>query len=215
MNLVNFKNIGYIIDDVGPDIMMAIGKEVDKIQLNFSKATPHNKLLVGNIRKEFMLRDCTNMVMQKATELALAYGQEYDCEDYVGLTHLPRPKNNFRLRFDLGALWVNFQSKGEFNPVHHHNGIYSFVIWYKIPFTIDQEHTTGPGENSPANSCGLFEFQYTNILGKLCGHAIPADKAYEGKIILFPAQLNHTVYPFFSSDEYRISVSGNLFVIPA
>ena len=28
----------------------------------------------------------------------------------------------------------------------------------------------------------------------------------------FPAKLNHTVNPFYTSDEYRISISGNVFL---
>jgi len=27
---------------------------------------------------------------------------------------------------------------------------------------------------------------------------------------MFPSQLIHAVYPFYTSDEYRISVSGNI-----
>ena len=28
---------------------------------------------------------------------------------------------------------------------------------------------------------------------------------------MFPSYLNHMVYPFYTSDEYRISMSGNIF----
>ena len=36
-------------------------------------------------------------------------------------------KKEFRL--ELHSLWVNYQSKHEFNPVHIHDGLFSFVIW--------------------------------------------------------------------------------------
>jgi hypothetical protein len=32
----------------------------------------------------------------------------------------------------------------------------------------------------------------------------------ENTLLLFPAKLTHAVYPFYSSDDYRISVSGNV-----
>ena len=32
----------------------------------------------------------------------------------------------------------------------------------------------------------------------------------ENTILFFPALLNHTVYPFYLSDEERISISGNI-----
>ena len=33
----------------------------------------------------------------------------------------------------LDTLWVNFQKENEFNPPHNHSGLFSFVIWVKIP----------------------------------------------------------------------------------
>ena len=46
----------------------------------------------------------------------------------------------------------------------------------------------------------------------------PASKIYflnkeehEGKMVLFPAMLNHQVYPFYNIDEERVSMSGNIF----
>ena len=32
----------------------------------------------------------------------------------------------------------------------------------------------------------------------------------EGTMLFFPAQLQHGVYPFYESDEVRISISGNV-----
>ena len=33
----------------------------------------------------------------------------------------------------LNYSWVNFQHEGDYNPIHNHGGIFSFVIWIKIP----------------------------------------------------------------------------------
>jgi len=40
---------------------------------------------------------------------------------------------------ELFNLWVNFQKKYEFNPFHMHDGLYSFVLWHKVPYKIDDE----------------------------------------------------------------------------
>ena len=32
-----------------------------------------------------------------------------------------------------------------------------------------------------------------------------------GSLVLFPATLCHQVYPFFESDDYRVSISGNIY----
>jgi hypothetical protein len=47
-------------------------------------------------------------------------------------------------------------------------------------------------------------------LGRIKQVPIPVDSSYEGTIMMFPSALNHGVYPFYTSDEYRISVSGNI-----
>ena len=57
---------------------------------------------------------------------------------------------------------------------------------------------------------GHFVFVMNNDMGQIVSHAVPADKEWEGKMALFPASLNHQVYPFYTSDEYRISISGNI-----
>jgi len=36
------------------------------------------------------------------------------------------------------------------------------------------------------------------------------DKSWEGTIIVFPAKMLHCVYPFYTSDGTRISLSGNV-----
>ena len=41
-------------------------------------------------------------------------------------------------------------------------------------------------------------------------HAYHLSSEDEGTMLLFPAQLNHQVYPFFDCNEDRISVSGNI-----
>ena len=35
-------------------------------------------------------------------------------------------------------------------------------------------------------------------------------KDAEGTLLFFPAELNHTVYPFYNCKEDRISISGNI-----
>ena len=42
------------------------------------------------------------------------------------------PVNQFHPYY-LQSMWVNYQKQTEFNPLHDHGGVYSFVIWMKIP----------------------------------------------------------------------------------
>ena len=90
-----------------------------------------------------------------------------------------------------------------------HGGIFSFVLYVNVPYFIDDEKKNVSGINSNRNIPGHFEFTYTDILGTIQSIAIPVDKTYENTILIFPSKMTHCVYPFYTSDDYRISVSGN------
>ena len=204
MDFIDLRNIGVVTEKVDNTLLEEIKDEVKELEKDFSKGIPHNKSLAGNIYHEYTLTKCRDQVEQLAIKLAYAHEEKYRCLDLLGMRSIrgSHTKNNSKIDLRLSTLWANFQKKGEFNPTHTHNGIYSFVIWLQIPFFQEIEKQIGPGRRSPMNKAGSFEFVYTNILGDIIGEVI----------VLFPARLNHTVYPFFSSDEYRISVAGNLYI---
>jgi len=51
---------------------------------------------------------------------------------------------------------------------------------------------------------------YTTVIGKITKQKLDIDQDWAGRIVMFPNELAHTVYPFFTSDEHRISVAGNV-----
>lgn len=198
----DLRNVGYVEDTVDSILMEKIKKTVEEVKENINQQKSFAGNLVGNIRKQFVFDHYRDEIEQLALKLAQHHDDIYDCSNYLD--------DSFG-KLTLGALWINLQVAGEFNPIHKHPGVYSFVIWVDLPFIHENEKIYGPGFSSNGNKSGCFEFVYTNVYGQLMSHQIPADESYEGKIILFPAKLNHTVYPFFTSDGYRISISGNLF----
>lgn len=106
--------------------------------------------------------------------------------------------------------WINFQRKYEFNPVHGHSGHFSYVYWAKIPYNIEEERNLSFVTNAATQAAGCFAFVWSNIFGRMSSHEIPISKEDEGRFIVFPSILLHTVYPFYTSDEERISLSGNI-----
>jgi hypothetical protein len=108
--------------------------------------------------------------------------------------------------------WVNYQQKYEFNPVHDHTGDYSFVYWVKIPYELEDEYNH-PSSAKVEDKCSSnFAFIYTNIIGAVSNLLVPLTKEHEGCMVIFPSCLKHVVYPFYTSDDYRISISGNILV---
>jgi hypothetical protein len=74
---------------------------------------------------------------------------------------------------------------------------------------MEDELKASPGALANPNLAGHFAFHFTDTLGDIRTYSIPADKTQENSILLFPARMKHSVFPFYSSDDYRITVSGN------
>jgi len=109
-------------------------------------------------------------------------------------------------------LWFNFQKKHEFNPVHSHTGVISFVIFMQIPYNLKDEDLVFPDVNKKnySSSTSRLAFLTTNLLGSIIETLCNVDESYLNKMVVFPAKLRHLVYPFYTSDKERITVSGNV-----
>ena len=103
--------------------------------------------------------------------------------------------------------WVNYQQQTEFNPVHTHTGVYSFVIWLKIPIEHEEQNKDNASNIKLRSS---FQFSYIDILGRIRQTSYNLNKSWEGIMLFFPSQLQHQVFPFYNCDEDRITVSGNI-----
>ena len=107
-------------------------------------------------------------------------------------------------------MWVNFQRKYEFNPLHKHSGQLSFVIWMKIPYNFEDEKNRDVVKDLTECKSGCFEFVYCDMLGRSTSYVYRLSPDLEGTMLIFPAELTHQVYPFYTSDLERVSISGNI-----
>lgn len=185
--LANFPNLGFLIDDVPKNILKSLNQKISEANIDVSN------MLAGNISKEYDLLHAKDLLESYLIELFHFYNESYNYTNLVDQVNQPVP-------ITLNNLWVNFQERGEFNPSHKHSGIMSFVIWLDIPYDIKEE----------SKDAGTFEFVYTDILGNTIPYKIPVDKNFNGKIIMFPNRLMHSVYPYFSTEKQRITIAGNL-----
>lgn len=114
----------------------------------------------------------------------------------------------------LDPFWVNYQNQYEYNPIHDHGGLFSFVVWMKIP-TVFEEQTkinNSKGSNHEVNSA--FVVDYHDIFGGPRTFLYPLSPSYEGMMLFFPSKLRHYVNPYYNCDEQRISISGNVILAP-
>ena len=108
--------------------------------------------------------------------------------------------------FELKDLWVNHQKQHEYIPPHGHDGLFSFVVFMKIP-THWKEQQELPWLKNVEES-GVSDFQF--LLPESQTHAIPLCPEDAGRILFFPAWLQHQVFPFYECEEERITISGNI-----
>ena len=200
MEYHDFQPTGFIRDKLPDDIFLEL-KEL----CNMS-SIPVNHRLAGNIEKEYHLPVLTEKVGEKLLKHIFLMANEYE-KRYPSPVIKVLDKD---LPMGFGEVWVNYQKKYEFNPVHLHTGVWSFVIWVQIPYNLEDELKNLSSLNSNSNIPSVFQFLYENIYGSAT-EELYINKSHEGTIILFPANLKHCVYPFYGDESMeRISVSGNL-----
>ena len=201
------KNISVI----NPSCLGWMEKKLNQQELDYvwkcidNKKGNCKKTLVGNITGSYDLIDYGDWFWVNTLKpLCLRYAVEFG-ENMGELVPIPTQHPYYLKRW-----WVNYQNQYEFNPLHNHNGVYSFVIWMKIPTDYNEQRKNPIAHDSDSYDISNFQFRFPNIRGKLVHHNYEMKKENEGKLLFFPSELMHQVYPFYNCDEERISVSGNI-----
>ena len=206
------EGLGYYLDNVPINVLNELKLQIDNLKHDFNLGEKYNDRLAGEIEHEYGLQ--VKPILKNYIK-DLTYRFEEHCgwmdsnwaEELANRgPYLPQTPT-----LNLSQLWVNFQKKHEYNPMHNHSGLFSFVLWYKVPYLIsDEQSQYGYKSDKEAVKHGQFCFTYTHPISGVMQQCIPIDKNSDGMIAIFPSKLNHCVYPFYTSDEYRISVSGNV-----
>ena len=192
------RNYGWIEKRLSEKEMNYLWECIDKHQESLKES------LAGNIHESYELIDDNDWFFYNTIQpLCSLYAEVFE---NVG----KRIPVNQTHPYILQPFWVNYQKQNEFNPSHNHDGVYSFVIWMKIPTRHLDQIKNPISLNSNSDCISAFQFQYTNLLGEIKFHQYEMNPEIEGTLIFFPAKLHHQVYPFFNCQEDRISISGNI-----
>ena len=169
--------------------------------------------LAGNISKSELIKDKDNWFYKKVLK-TLIERMFYRDWDNFSKYHIeeerPLPE------FEVDTFWVNYQRQYEFNPLHDHAGLYSFVVFMKIPTHWKEQHALPFSADSNTPSASDFQFVWTEKgTETLFKRSFRLSSEDEGRMLFFPANLKHMVYPFYGTEEERVTISGNIdFVIP-
>ena len=166
-----------------------------------------NDTLAGNISSSLILNDTDNWFFDNVCLPTITEHKEI-LKNQRAFHSQTIFKND--VPYVLDRLWVNFQKQHEFNPLHCHSGIFSFVIFMKIPYDWKEQHEIPFVKASNSARAGNFEFVYIDVMGNICTYSLKLSSISEGTMLFFPAEIMHMVYPFYNCEEERITISGNI-----
>tara|TARA_R100001015_G_C4626438_1_gene185440 strand:- start:1058 stop:1621 length:564 start_codon:yes stop_codon:yes gene_type:complete len=153
----------------------------------------HVKNLAGEIEKELLFTD------HRKIEKYLKPHIDFYIKAY---NEVRQPRHQFRPLHKLVSCWINYQKKGEYNPIHlHENCDISWVIYVDVPEEIYDEPKVG---NRYAPGVVSFYYGDRNLFN---ANQYPV-KPRTGDMLIFPSFLQHSVQKF-DTDVVRTSVAGN------
>jgi hypothetical protein len=193
--------LGYVIDDVPAPILELIRSHCEKAE---DLGMTYKGHLVGQIQSSWEVKFDDELV--PLVDYLSTLASEY--ETSTGKQEAPV---GTRKLFRHQDFWLNHQRKTQFQPAHTHSADYSFVVWLKVPYDIEEEFNQDFVGQARESWAGCFSFLNPGPFSCAVNPTrLPVDRTYEGKIVLFPSKLTHIVYPFYTSDEVRVSFAGNL-----
>ena len=154
-------------------------------------------------KQQWMLVDDENRFQKEVLNpIIQEYVTDYGFPEKLKTTHI------HDLTFQ--KFWANYTGKGEYQALHNHDAIWSFVIWLKLPAVANDEQSVKDAMHPDA---GDFILTYSDIIGRTRKVNWKLEKQYnEGHMLLFPSDLYHAVYPHFQTDEKRLSLAGDIVI---
>ena len=198
----HLPNLGFTEGNIPPEIYQALNKEIVDIHNDDSNILKMNNTLAGQITKEYQITSSRQLLDPYLEEMGRSYQKEWN--------YYPKENPNDN-KLTVESVWVNMQKKLEVNPLHNHDGTLSFVAWLYVPFKLEDERNMENCKNSrTVELSSTFQFVYNTTVGTIANCPLFVESGWDGRIVMFPSKLLHIVYPFQTSDEYRISIAGNL-----
>jgi len=170
-----------------------LNKEFDK--KSKSKKVDYSSKLASQIKKELKISN-------KFTKKYLDKELKKNIIKFLSNEKIQKIKE-----INILNLWVVRQFKGEYNPIHYHEGDLSGVGYLKLPRGMT---TNKMVKNKKIKTNGTIDFinGQRGFLSKSIYNVVPKIK----ELIIFPNYLMHTAYPFNIEGERR-SFSFNAKII--
>jgi uncharacterized protein (TIGR02466 family) len=161
-----------------------LNKEFD--EKSRSKKIDYSSKLASQIKKELKISD-------KFTKKYLDHELKKNIIKFLSSEKIKKIKE-----IKILNLWVVRQFKGEYNPIHYHEGDLSGVGYLKLPKGMTSNKMV---KNKKVKTNGTIDFinGQRGFLSKSIYNVVPKIR----ELIIFPNYLMHTAYPFNIEGERR------------
>ena len=166
--------------------------------------TRYNELYHENAFRQVKGKQITIPVEKLPKEMSdyiLTMGKGYLCNSGLYFSNIDPTKINLEIQ----EIWVTDSEENDYNPPHSHFGLMSGVFYLKVPAQVSELNEEGSFNFHHSEDGYVDVNPYQTVRPKGYDMVIPE----EGKFIIFPAWLKHSVTPFFGPGVRR-AVSFNL-----
>jgi len=172
-----------------------LNKEFDAKSKSKSKKIDYSSKLASQIKNELKISD-------KFIKQNLERELKFSVKKFLFNENIKNIKE-----IKILNLWVVRQFKGEYNPIHYHEGDLSGVGYLKLPKGMTNNKLV---KNKKLKTNGTIDFinGQKGFLSKSIHNVVPKIK----EMLIFPNYLMHTAYPF-NIDGERRSFSFNAKII--
>ena len=185
---------------------------VEKLNSKLSdKLKDCSDTLVGKVSQELYIDDETVLEAQESFGRFVLQYQSYSLQrNTFGKSKIDF--ENFNYGIQIASAWFVRQFEHEYNPLHIHTGCkLSCVGYLKLPEGIEKEWEEDYKDHHPSH--GHIQFAYGTAAGYTSTNFVIKPKV--GDFYIFPAQLFHCVYPFYTKGERRsFSMNMNVIEVP-
>ena len=196
MQTYQFPNVGYWLSPLDPELMKPVWDEIGPIEVDIDTSAPVSTKVELTRSREHVASIVRMAINQ--------FNIENQWPHQYNVLGEARP-------LKLLNLWANFMSQTQYELKHDHGAVRSSVIWLRIPYTQAEEQAARPQVPEHCNTSGRFALHSTDALGRVQHTILPLEYTWENVLCLFPAQIHHSAFPFYSSDQLRVSIAGNFF----
>ena len=178
------------------EVTEALLKKSDEI-LEDKNRVDWGKNLVGQIAEEPWI---SNEQLEEIGALKYLEGMLYN---YVWSALAADGHELEKLEVNLDHAWIVSQYENEYNPIHFHTYCdLSSVLYLKVP-SFDDRSKEGKLPEYKFQRDGMIEFVYKTACPTGMEKGSLSFMPEPGKLVIFPSNLLHTVYPFKGSGERR------------